>query len=435
MLVIISVAISLLIMLASSFKTIYSLIKSDSITRLRIIRNFKKGTFATLYIAAFPLYICAYYSEGFHILKAVAESFSAMVKTALLEFDFDVLSPLMKENPLFKYTTILLVVLTAFNTLMFTLSIFYRKMVNRFRLWKISNLKKDLVFILGYNDKSRTLLHSMKTDANILISGVVESEDDKEEIYALGGAYISPLKKITVENMKKLWSFYKTNHLTIIVQEENREENLYYSVKLCEVIEKIGQDIHSLSLERGVDVFVFVDDTNDSMYSDLEKRSRGALHCVSKYDVIAQRFTRDFTLASLAFDSVDTEKAVLHEGVEISVLFIGFGRSARRIFRTFAENNQFMRLESGEPTLYPVNYHIFDKNNIDENIDYNNNFNYYKRWSEKNRDNHEYYSLPPVPANISTYTLDINDRDFIEKIKATLPKCKTSYKAIVISLG
>ncbi len=429
--------ISLIIMALAVLNTSIRLIRADKLGRLRQIRNFKKGKFALIYIAALPLYFYAYFTSGLGLIKSVSSSFTAMLKTLLLTFDFKLLTETTVSNSFYIFAVYLLYILCFFNTVLLTASVFYRSAVNRFRLWKIKRVPNDLFLLVGYGDRNRRFARSLKNVcANVLVFADVTSEDDREELYALGYSYITPFEVSGEKtNLSQLWNFYKTKHLSVIIQTENEESNLIYSIKFYRLVEQIGQDIRGESLSTGIDIYVFNDNSSDSIYSDVVKYSKGALRCVSKYDLIAREFTDKYPITELVYPSVDTERAALKEGTEISVVMIGFGSVARKLFSTYAANNQVMRLENGAPELYPINYHVFDKDSADNNADFNNKYNYYKLWVEKNQNAKGYYPLPKAPANINFHTMNVNGSAFFDEIGKSIFKGENSYNSIIISLG
>ena len=109
---------------------------------------------------------------------------------------------------------------------------------------------------------------------------------------------------------------------------------------------------------------------------------------------------------------IDYSSALVKNDCSINTVMIGFGNTNKQIFLTSVANNQFVSLdENNNVVLKPINYHIFDKANLEN--DKNLNFNYYRFKNEfKVIEVDEYLPLPQIPANEHFYKMDVNDKMF-----------------------
>jgi hypothetical protein len=119
---------------------------------------------------------------------------------------------------------------------------------------------------------------------------------------------------------------------------------------------------------------------------------------------------------------------------------IGFGKTNQQIFLTSVANNQFLVENEGKTVLKKVQYHIFDKQYLENNKNLNHNYYRFKNEfmdkieAQENGQDNQYLPFPALPADDHYDKLDVNDSDFYKKIRNALDG-EGNFNYIIIGFG
>ena len=154
--------ISLVYITLAVCRTAISLSTKDKRKRCARIKNYKKGTFIATYLAAFPLYLAAYQAKGF--IWMILDSISATLRVAVLTFDVASLNAVAAKSGIFKLAFFACVVLTVANTMLLSLSLFFREISCKRSLKRIKGGEHDVIVLVGYGKRNKSILSSLKRD-------------------------------------------------------------------------------------------------------------------------------------------------------------------------------------------------------------------------------------------------------------------------------
>ncbi len=451
MLATVSAILSLIYIAVTVICTSASIIRADRRGRCKRIQDYKKGNFLIHYVAVVPLYFAAFTVAGESLLFASSKAISGMVGVAVLSFNTDILLPVMRESVIFSIAVWTSIVVAVFNTLLFSVSLFFRRTALWSRRWRIKRGSRDVIVLVGYGAGNRSVLASMNRDSkktarpkldetDVLVLSQGQDDAFKEDMHIYRAAYkeISADAELDVILRDELVKF-DTRHVTVIIQSETDAENLRFSYQAADLAHSLGESVNSAYTEKasGLDTYVFNEKDNEAVYRRIIRRSHGTVHTLSRYKMLARDFISKHPITAYIKDSIDTDAAALKEGTDIKVHLIGFGKANKQLFSAFVQNNKYL-IKKSDGTLGEAifDYHIFDKTNATEDSSFNHTYNHYKRWLERPRENNgDYFELPPEPANIITHERDINEKRFLNELSDALGKSEKSFNMIIISLG
>ena len=443
--------ISLAYITAAVIQTVISLSTRDKRKLCTRIQNYKKGKFAAMYVAAFPLYLAAYQAKP--LLWMVVDSFNAMLKIAVLSFDMTSLNAIGDTNLLFRVAVVACVVLTMANTTLLSISVFFRRVYNFLMLRRIRLGRRDAIVLVGFGKKNRSVLLSMKREreeipelsrdaVDVLVVAEGLTPEMKEEIYISSAAYL-PLGGDLGDLLKKNCARFDKRHVRVIIETEDAEHNLKRAYQVATLASSLGENVASAygDVRTGLDAYVFSDDERDSLYRRIVRRSRGTVHPANLFKMIASDFIDAHPITALIGDRIDTERALLKEGTEVRVILMGFGKVNRRIFYSLVQNNQLLAEHTDPETKEKyvgdadIRYYVFDKNDAEHDSEYNHNYARYSRWLEELGDASDYFELPKQPAEPIFERMDSNDRTYFSRVKSALSGKASARNVIIVSLG
>ena len=302
MLITICAIISAVYVLIMLTETAISLIKAERRQRCELILKYKKGKFAAMYLAGLPLYFAAYIGSG--ILLGGINAINATIRMAVLTFDFPALLPIMKINAIFAIAAALCIVLTYLNTMLLTLSVFFRTLTNKSRLRKIKSGTRNLLVLIGYSKKNAMILSSMRREQNdkaplrentdVLI--VAQNIDDtvRDDAYVNYAAYLPmPADLDAGALLKKHVSHFDKRHVRVIISTDLKEKDLTLSYNVARLADELGEDLLTLTesgtRSSGLDAHVLCDG-DFKLYTEAVRISHGALHVCDETKIISENF-------------------------------------------------------------------------------------------------------------------------------------------------
>lgn len=401
--------------------------KKGRLKRIQFIRGFKKGKCFLIFIVALILYMMGIYYSKYSLLYSFFISISNTIDLVVLKFKPDSIIELCNVCKLYKIAVIVCYILVIINAILFAISVLYRKIWQWFNLFRFQSNKKEKYIILGSNEKNCDIYESYAShqiyilDKKSDISDISQKRRDKLFLQGVRNIYFNKkkweniaqiiLKKITIHS-----KYY------IIIQENSDEENIGICNQFLQYITNHKEDIIGLKTKNNqvLNIYVIGNPEYENMYLKLVSKSYGCLHYLNKYKLIANDFVDHYPFAQyVTSDHVDYKTSLFNKNTNMNVAIIGFGKTNQEIFLTCVANNQFVTGSVQNPILKPVNYYIFDKENMKNRK--NLNHNYFRFQVEKeilSPAEEEYLPFPDAPANVhfADTKIDVNDIEFYKHL-------------------
>ncbi|MBR5438910.1 MAG: hypothetical protein IKV61_01665 [Clostridia bacterium] len=425
-------AICLAVLVFEVLLVVISILTKNREERILFIRSFKKGKCAIIYFTAIPLYCMAHLYNGENFISAFFMAIPEVAGLVVLKYDFDSLLNLMSAFKIYEFTIYFCFVLIAINAIMFALSLTAQHIWNFINSLKNAVSKKDELILIGNNEQNLDIYTSDSNYVKSIIDNI--KGEDSSKLYLKNVVHFSvsnvenyiknKFDKILAQNKKRV----------VIINTGNDENNMLYCRYFISNVSLLKQELKEKVFER-LKIFVFGDSRFQTIYDDIVHDGFGTITFVNKYQKVAMDFINNYPLSLfMNEEQIDYKTAYIKPDVNVNVCFIGFGKTSQQIFLTSVANNQFITEENGSPVLKQVNYHIFDKNNAQNNK--NLNHSYYRFKNEVDSANKkEYLELPKLPANETYYGLDINDTKFYVKLKEVLKPGSKNCNYVVIAFG
>lgn len=442
--------ISIICLIAMFFivgSTIYKIIALDREERIKYLKNFKKGKFVLIYPVAIPLYWVANVMGVVNVTGKVSVwegLFSAIQSTidlVVLDYDFSILNA--SDALIFKVAVIACFSLVTVNAGIFVFSLIGQYAANFIRVKKATLFDEKVNLVIGYNEGSKEIIRSIgKKDGSVLLLSAKEDEKIKEDAYALRcGLMKTSFSENFGELLKKNFKTFSSRRINVIVNTDSDDNDLVLVKQLSDLILSEGLSDGAFSEDEGVNVYVFGDPENESAFIHFVEKTKGRIHYINKYKLIAMDFMQRHPMTEFMTEKhLDYATATVRKETDVNAVFIGFGKTNRQVFLTSVANNQFLTIdeEKGGLTDKPVNYYVFDKEDSKQEKNLNHNYFRYIGEEERLKADKDYLPLPAKPANVDFAEININDRDFYQALLSSLlPKKEgnTAYNYVIIAFG
>lgn len=407
--------------------------KTGKGNKLAFFKNFKKGKFALIYIAAIPLYFIANIYNNVNWYQAIFASIRSGTELIVLRYDFTNSAALMAANPLYRAAMYICFTLVTINAVIFIFALF----AARLSVSVITNkaLRQDSVFILlGVNEKNKLIAASIRAKGITPVFAAPTNQIDNEELYKNKWGRIEPKMLKADGRLSKLTARFSNCKVNIIINKESDDENLLLTADFSEQSLKV--DMSAYDKGCGLYVYVFGENQNSSPFIRFEELTRGRVKYINRHNLIATVFADNHPITEQLTDKeIDYNTAVLKKGTAINVAIIGFGKTGKSIYRTSVSNDRFYREQGGaSPTVAPINYFIYDKEDSEVNKDLNHGcFRFEKELKDLRNKKDCYFSLPELPSKTEFIKLDIGDGRFYESLRNNLKK--NTVNRIIINCG
>lgn len=420
---------------------LYKFFSSDGHERLKFLKSFKRGKFALIYISALPLYIMGGMYGGMTLGTSVLKGLQNTIELVILKFNAGDVANLMKDNLFFRITMSLCFSLVIINTVVFTITLFAQKNINKLRLFNATHFEETVYVIVGNNERNFDILKSIKVEnpktAVIFLADLNKEVEDKLFVlrtpyskFKKGGNLAVVLEKLIKNPQDKL--------VRVIVNTNDDNENLLLTKQCCDMILQYKKEF-SLDYELGFHVYVFGEIENSSAFEYFVEKTKSYIRYVNRHRLVAMDFISKHSITEdMNENMIDYDKALLKPNVEPNVIMIGFGKSNQRLFSTSVANNQFLTEKDGKVDLLPVSYAIYDKIDSKNDKNLNHSYNRYKlEFLNVIKDRNDYFDIVDEPAKVSFNILDINDLNFYNCVKENLtPKeGNIAQNQIIIAFG
>ncbi len=400
--------------------------------RILFIRSFKKGKCAIIYFTAIPLYCMAHMFNGENLLNAFFSAIPEIASLVVLKYDLTKLMPLMSAYKLYEITIYVCYILIAVNAMMFALSLTAEQIWNFKNYIKNKISIKDELILFGNNEENVDVYNSDNKFAKSIIDNF--NGDKSFKLYLKNVVHFSITDNSEFIKSKIDLVARQNKRRVVIINTQDEEKNMLLCRHFISSIKCLQEDARQSVFER-LKVFVFGDSRYQTIYDDIVHDGFGVISFVNKYQKVAMDFINNYPLTLFMNENqIDYKTASIKPDVDVNVCFIGFGKTSQQIFLTSVANNQFIKIEDGEPVLKQVNYHIFDKEDAQNNK--NLNHSYYRYKNEVDKDNKtDYLELPKIPSLETYYNLDINNTEFYNKLYSVFNGGKNDVNFVVIAFG
>ena len=423
-------AICLALLVAEVFYVLINVLIKTHYDGVTFVRSFKKGKCAFIYLIALPLYLIGHlYAAEKDWLNCVFSTIKEVVELVVLKYNTASIEALMHDSRLYYITVYVCFTLVSMNALLFTLSFVSQ------RIWSFIHMlhglvtRKEILSIFGNNTNNISIYNSDKTRYKTVYAELTSDETvelyKREVFFSAVSSYATSVDKIFKKRAKRQ---------IIVVNTGDDEKNMIICRYIVTQIEA-REDKEDLKLFRSLSVYVFGDPRYEDIYEDIVSSGLGCIHYINKYQKIAMDFVDRYPLTQfMNSDQIDYDNSLIKPGVDINVIMIGFGKTNRQIFLTSVANNQFLTASESGPVLKQVNYHVYDKDEADN--DKNLNHNYYRFKNEcEGTDSDAYLPFPSLPATIIPCYNDVNHKDFYKGIRNIVTRNPADANFIVIAFG
>ena len=425
-------AFTLVMMVAEVVIVVANLLLKKRKERIAFLRGFKNGKFAVIYLTAFPLWWVGHIYSGQNPVEAFFYTINEILSLVVVKYEVGSISGLMAVNDGYKYTVYFCFVLVVINALLFTMSLTLQYIWSGARAARALFSRKSRLYIFGNNPGNIAIYNSDKKREKVIIDDL--SNEDCEKLYMDAVAYINaPSIETQTERLLKLVKRLDRENIFVINTGDDGK-----NLNVCRaIIDSIDSSSESLKerLFLKLKVYVFGDPRYQALYEDVVSNAHGCIHYVNKYQKMAMDFIDRYPLSQFMDEGqIDYSTSLVREGVNINVIFVGFGKTNQQILLASVANNQFLTQGEGGPVLKPVNYYIFDRKTSENNK--NLNHSYYRFRNEcAGMDPEKYLPMPSLPAVEHYYHLDINCPEFYNDIREICSQGENDVNYLVIAYG
>lgn len=431
-------AICLIAIVGITIGTFGKIFVADRAERLRALKNFKRGRFALIYLAAIPLYWMAHCYNGTPIGGSLLLAIKSCVDLVVLKYDYTSAAKLMTDSVFFRVVIDFAFVLVAINAVMFAFALIGLRIVNRLRI--AAALRKHTVHIVvGYNEQNLSILRSADParEGIILVAPVGVSAQDTMYVERRGYVTIAKDKSLS-EYLSAHIGHLDKKRVNVILNTGDDKTNTIYASQLSEWILRDNLAEFAPNERIGLYVYVFGEPEKTSVFRHFTEKTNGCVQYVNKYRMVAMDFVERFPLTQFMTErQLDTQHALLRDDVDVNVMLIGFGKTGQQLFLTSVANNQFLRRQGQGVTSVPVHYRIFDKKDSQNDRNLNHNYFRYTKECDAIRHPEAYLPLPEPVADEKFYKMSTEDTEFYDTLRAEMQAAdgRSAYNYIVIAAG
>ena len=402
--------------------------------RINFVRGFKNGKCAIIYIIAIPLYWIGHYHAGNKsVLDAFFDAIKSIIDLVVLKYDRPSIAGLMHANTLYSITVYICFALVGLNALLFTFSLVSQHLWVGFKGLGCVVNRKSTVYLFGNNEENKLIYRSEKKRNKILVATL--SAPEATTLYQENILFANVSSEEV--QFKRIFSLIHRfdRECIVIINTGNDEEN----IKLCRcVVDKINntEEDERRRLFRELKVFVFGNAKYEGIYSDIVSSAGGCITYLNRYKEIAMDWIEHYPLTQfMTAEHIDFSTSLIHPGVDVNVLLLGFGKVNQQVFLTSVANNQLITASenSRDPKIKQINYYMLEREKYRN--DKNFNHTYYRYRNEmKEAKQSEYLPFPDAPANEIFMPLDVESSNFYSSIYEIVKKPR-DLNFIVVAFG
>ena len=402
--------------------------------RINFVRGFKNGKCAIIYIIAVPLYWIGHFHAGNKtVLDAFFDAIKSIIDLVVLKYDRPSIAGLMHANTLYSITVYICFALVGLNALLFTFSLVSQHLWVGFKGLRCVLNRKSTVYLFGNSEENKVIYRSEKKRNKMLVDTL--SATDATTLYQENILFAN-VSSAEIQLNRIFSLIHRFDRECIVVLNTGSDEK---NIKLCRhVVDKINntEENERRKLFRELKVFVFGDAKYEGIYSDIVSSAGGCITYLNRYKKIAMDWVEHYPLTQfMTEEHIDFSTSLVHPGVDINVLLLGFGKVNQQVFLTSVANNQLITASknSKDPEIKQVNYYMLEREKYRN--DKNFNHTYYRYRNEmKEAKQSEYLPFPDAPANEFFLPLDVESSDFYSSIYDIVKKPR-DLNFIVVAFG
>lgn len=402
--------ITLLILFFGIFKTI----QHKKAISAKNIKNFFP------LILSYTFLFIPYLKEGEFNFYYIIKSLYKGIKS--LTFDIDPDFIIKNDNIFFRIIVVINILITIYLYSIVLLSLVFTTLVNNTKLKLVS--LKDHDILLDYDEQ---VLSSYQKDYK---NTIVWKNMTKDEFNHIKKKYIVKNQEFNETNLLKYLK-NKKGRINLVSFVRTDDECLKI---LSTFINAYKTAAKSKNKDLFASTYLYLNCAyeNRYMFEKLVRYSEVAAKVIiyNKHELISQKFILDYPLTSFLNSELDYQKALIKKDVDISCIFIGFGKVNKELLNKQISNNVFLTEGKNGLEVKTIDYHIIDNNDFIEDK----NLNHYllkDNVSPELKSNKEKLFRIHEKANC-----DINSHSFYDIFDKMLSvKAKTNVNQIVVSLG
>lgn len=358
----------------------------------------------------------------FSFIQAIVASYELFGADVSLDF----VEGLLNSNVVFTIAYLIGVILSLLTFILFifaTVRFFFR---NAFSQKKM--LSEGCDILIGNSPENATYIQNYPN--TLVWADESYSSDDKKQLFSDKVVHVNKpfcekeLIALLTKGLKKGKRFN-------LVALGNENDNLKYIAVFKKFLETTKTENCFLNVKLDYANYLTI---NDKILADTEHVAY--INCFNKYELIARKFVETHPATRyLSSDFIDFDKACVKEGVNLNVIFFGFGKISKAIFRNSVMNDQLPQINGKGIKPYLINYVAYDHL---EKGDENQNSHFYDNRYTNAKDEMaegEYFPLPEKIFNFKFVNKDINHIDCFNEFKAQLFTQDKHFNSIIISYG
>ncbi len=347
-------------------------------------------------IILFFIYYLGYSYQGNVDFLTFIECIGGGLKGFKFEVVRAAISPYMKENVIYAIDVYVGVIMSGLTLVSGVLGFFKVAIVNFFASSK-RLVSKQLDIVFGYNKDA--IAYAKKHKNSVLwVDPIINklSAEDKKSLFIQGVAYL--YKPFNGKKLNKNTVFASKMIHIIVFQKENEYFNAFLGT-INGVKSRSGKT-YNFHIQVNTDVSSFID-------NKISAACKGRIGIIGSsfntYELIGRAFSNEHNLAKYLPREFFKDGTILPEK-NINVVMLGFGKTARSVFKSVLMNNQFVQIEGKKYTPKPINFYIYDK---DDDSFGRSQVTYLENFAKINKKFSRGLDTIELPYSIKHYSLDI----------------------------
>ncbi len=436
-----SVIILIILALVSLAVLVHIVLEKNRKQRILYLRNYKKGKCFAIFVIALPLYFIGYFYDRtpgrLNIIMNLADTFDDVKDLIVLKFKYDGISHLMLDSLAYEVTVYFCSLLVILNAGLFVFSLFQQRIWEKITVNSFLRSNNDKYLIVGVNSDNIHLYNSIESGKKSIIGNATDDERNSFYLEDIVNISSNDEEKVILKLLSAFVKKYNEtrvleNKLYIVINTQDDNKNLNIGRVISRFIKEniTDTDLTDSDIYLGINILVFMIPKYESQYKSIADTS-GCLRVVDKYERISWDMVWNYPLSMHLDPIVDKSSYKINKNAEINVLLVGFGEMNQRLLTSYVATNQFIQdsEDSNNLAIKCVNYHIFDRQHAEYNLNLNHNYlrlkNEFFKWDENNQvwkiresvDEKAYLPFPDLPANEYYHLLDVNNPDFFANIR------------------
>lgn len=345
-----------------------------------------------------------------------------------------------------------------------------------YKRWK--RLQGKRILLVGNNDENLRLYKTSSTIKTLILS---ENRTDTSSLIEERIQFYKPQQNNNISDDEAFGNIvsalldntlnHKRNSIVLIINTQNDERNLRLCKSAVSIVSKkidiikhtskfdnsrinknktYERDLVCMEQKRSiveklerVRIIVIGNRKYKELYEALEDASYGTLKYTNYYRMTSVDFSYSHPMTKYLNDKMSLHNGCIPSGLELNVIFVGFGNTNQELFQDFFVTNQYIFKTTNQsiPMLKPIHYYIIDREkNALHSIDLNHSmfrylFDFIPSLKEGRTIKEDYLELPPIPFDNQSLHLDINSEQFYETINRICKKHYKSINYIIIAFG